>query len=557
MPRSLHIPSFRVQVRRRLRPRDVSWLSIVGAVLLLALIHGDAGATVFRWDGGGANTSFGTNGNWVGSAPSSSAENELEFGSVALQSPFQTTANNNVSNPFQLNSITFNQTANASFSITGSQFDFQFRNSIAPRIVQNSSLSQSIFTGIKLSEALILSGDGTGVVTLGGPMEFGFKSFSKTGTSSYVLTSAATLAVDPEVDPLIVDTGTFTLSGGTFGLRDGGSLNGGVIRLRGGVLSQSGTFNRPLGTGDANFNFGAGGGGFAAYNGALNVTTASGATWGSTTNFLQNGTPLIFGSAIADNVVTYTNGFSLGNGTSTREIMVQDNTGSGNDRAVIGGVITGTAGNTLNKTGAGTLSLTNTNTFSGPTQVSAGTLVAAGTSGSALGSTSSVTVNSGGTLLLGANDQINNAAGMTLAGGTFAKGDFSEGAIDAAGVSTLTLTASGSVVDFGMGAVGVLSFSSFDPTLYSLTIDHWTGSPNTIGSSSTDRLVFASTQMANLERFSFNGYSGATQFDLSNGFFEVVPIAPVPEPSTYTTCALALAAVAWHRRRRARRQSGR
>ena len=128
----------------------------------------------------------------------------------------------------------------------------------------------------------------------------------------------------------------------------------------------------------ANFNFGAGGGGFAAYGGALNVTTASGAVWGTTANFLQNNTPLIFGSAIADNVVTYANGFSLGTtGTNTREIRVLDNTNSRNDQAVISGVISGSAGNTLNKTGAGTSRPYGTNTFTGSRLVSEGTLVLA------------------------------------------------------------------------------------------------------------------------------------------------------------------------------------
>ncbi len=68
------------------------------------------------------------------------------------------------------------------------------------------------------------------------------------------------------------------------------------------------------------------------------------------------------------------------------------------------GVIAGTNGGAqgnmaLQKSGLGTLTLTGTNTYSGSTTVGAGTLTASGSSGSALGSTSSVTVNSGGTLL--------------------------------------------------------------------------------------------------------------------------------------------------------------
>jgi hypothetical protein len=162
-----------------------------------------------------------------------------------------------------------------------------------------------------------------------------------------------------------------------------------------------------------------------------------------------------------------------------------------------------------------------------------------------------VTVNSGGTFALGANDQVNNTATVTLAGGTFAKGDFSEGTAGAPGVGALTLTASGSHLDFGTGAVGVLTFASFTPGSFTLTIDNWTGTLNTQGTSSTDRLIFASDQSANLSSFSFTGYGpGAAEFGLPNGYWEVTPVAPVPETSTWVAAALALGAVGYHRLRR-------
>ena len=55
-------------------------------------------------------------------------------------------------------------------------------------------------------------------------------------------------------------------------------------------------------------------------------------------------------------------------------------------------------------------------TFTGATTVSGGTLVAGGSLAAALSATDAVTVNSGGTLLLGASNQINDNATMTLAG---------------------------------------------------------------------------------------------------------------------------------------------
>ena len=151
-------------------------------------------------------------------------------------------------------------------------------------------------------------------------------------------------------------------------------------------------------------------------------------------------------TAVVKNTVTAT--------TST----LTANPGSGVS-STFAGVIAGTNGGAegniaLVKTGAGTLVLSGANTFSGSTTVSGGTLTAAATSGAALGSTSSITVNSGGTLALGATDQINDSASVALAGGTFAKGNFSEGSTSSSGVGALTLTTSGAHIDFGTGKKG-------------------------------------------------------------------------------------------------------
>jgi len=222
------------------------------------------------------------------------------------------------------------------------------------------------------------------------------------------------------------------------------------------------------------------------------------------------------------------------------------------------GVLSGSGA--LNKTGSGALTLSGANTFAGETVVDEGTLTLAAASGSALASTAAITVNNGGTLLLGASNQIRDVAPVTLAGGTFAKGNFSEGAANSAGLGALTLTNTGSRLDFGSGTVGILSFASFsagiDPDFESLIIDNWTGTANIIGNASTDRLIFNASQSANLAYFSFTGYAdGATQFSLGNGFYEVTPFTPVPEPSTYLAGALTLAATILHQRRRFRRRS--
>ena len=206
----------------------------------------------------------------------------------------------------------------------------------------------------------------------------------------------------------------------------------------------------------------------------------------------------------------------------------------------------------MKKTGAGTLILAGATTFSGATTVNAGSLVAAATVGSALASTSSITINSGGTLFLGANNQINNAATMTLSGGTFARGNFSEGSTSSLGLGALILAASDSHLDFGTGTAGALTFASFSPGAYTLTIDNWTGTVAGQGNNLTDRLIFTSDQSANLGSFFFTGYGlGAVEIDLGGGYYEIV--AAVPEPATFVSGAMVLGLLLFHHRRQIRR----
>ena len=226
-------------------------------------------------------------------------------------------------------------------------------------------------------------------------------------------------------------------------------------------------------------------------------------------------------------------------GTTTFSGVIQDPTGVSGPGLV-------------RKAGAGTVVLSGVNTFAGATSVDAGTLTLASGLGGALGSTSGITVNSGGTLLLGASAQIKDTAPITLHGGTFAKGDFSEGSLNTAGVGALTLNSIGSRLDFGTGSTGTLTFANFIPGIFTLAIDNWTGTAGMPGNGSSDRLIFNSDQSGNLNNFNFTGYGvSAIQFDLTGGFYEIVPAA-VPEPATYFAATLAFAAIAVHQRKRIR-----
>lgn len=347
-----------------------------------------------------------------------------------------------------------------------------------------------------------------------------------------------------------------TLNGGVLLLTHATALPGGIgssggstaLAINGGVLGLgAGGFSRNLGTGTSQVQF-IGSGGFAAYGAdrIVNLGATAPVTWGSG-SFLPTGSTFILGASGADRTVTFQNPIALG--TAARTIQVEN--GSAAVDAILSGVLSGAGA--LNKTGAGTIILTGVNTYTGNTTVNAGTLTAAATSGSALGFTAAITVNAPGNLTLGASNQINNTASLTLAGGTFSKGNFSEGSTTGAGSGALNLTAAGPRIDFGTGTVGTLAFSIFNPGVHSLLIDNWTGVANTIGTGTTDRLIFASDQTANLSDFLFAGYeTGAVQFNLGGGFFEVTPMTVIPEANPALIASCFCAAGIWFARRRRR-----
>ena len=136
-------------------------------------------------------------------------------------------------------------------------------------------------------------------------------------------------------------------------------------------------FNWPLGTGAGAVQW-TSSGGFSARNAALAVNIGgSSATlqWGQTTNFIANGNALLFGSNTSNNVVTFQNPIDLY--CSSGPQTVQVTAGAGGDYTVFSGVVSDSqanAGGGLVKTGNGTLILTATNTYAGPTTISAGAL---------------------------------------------------------------------------------------------------------------------------------------------------------------------------------------
>jgi autotransporter-associated beta strand protein len=217
------------------------------------------------------------------------------------------------------------------------------------------------------------------------------------------------------------------------------------------------------------------------------------------------------------NGATATMGLALGNVTDN--VIVTDSTGG----ITIGSAISG-AGRNLTKagSGAGILTLATANTFSGATTVASGTLRLDSASGDALGSTASVAVASGATLLLAQDDQVNNAAAITLSGGTITRG---------AGVSEtfgdLTVTGSG-FLDFGAGATGELRFGTYAPSALLTVYNFLPG----------NRLVFVGSNLSgSIDDSGLFSFQGGFQsvWDQDASTFTVTAI---PEPSAWLAAAL-------------------
>ena len=236
---------------------------------------------------------------------------------------------------------------------------------------------------------------------------------------------------------------------------------------------------------------------------------------------------------------------SLSSGSATAEVFLGAGTLTVGDATStsFAGVISETGD--LVKAGAGTLTLTGTNTFTGDTTINAGVLALNNGSANALDGISDIII-TGGSLLLSSDNQIVDTANMELDGGIF-DSDANDEVL-----GTLTLS-SDSSIDLGVGT-SILDFAdssglelAWTTSGQILSILDYTGDTNGGG---LDQIIFNSQGLTDSQlaaiRFVNPWGSGLTL----GARFEGNEIVPVPEPSTYLGAGLILTLIGWRERRR-------
>jgi autotransporter-associated beta strand protein len=151
------------------------------ALALLGLPMAESQSATFTWGGSTGNWNVGAN--WGGTAPTgTNPVDVLQFGGDISTSY---TSTNNVANPFLLNQLVFNVTDSGALGAThflaGSPLRFSGSN---PVIFGNGAGGVRIDTPIQLLSNLLLTGNGTGVITLNNTVS-GTVDIVKRGTSTF------------------------------------------------------------------------------------------------------------------------------------------------------------------------------------------------------------------------------------------------------------------------------------------------------------------------------------------------------------------------------------
>lgn len=380
-------------------------------------------------------------------------------------------------------------------------------------------------------------------------------------TNAYVFTGVAKLTNHNNIANLTITSLLFSTNAGAF------TLQGRAVSLIGGITNNSSntqTINFAAITNDIDNTINAASNNIvinAAIVGTGGITKAGAGTLILGTNNSYTGTTTISAGtlSLSDSGTISTNGLDLAASGATLNISNITATnisvaylsgasgsavflgvknmmfGGNNSSTAFAGVVSG-SGN-LTKTGTGTTTLSGANTYTGSAVVSDGTLHLANTTGSALGSVTNVSVSSGATLLVSQNNQVNNAATVSLSGGTIRTG---AGVTETFGNLNVS---SSSFLDFGatFGNASSINFGTYTPSSL-LTIGNFD-----FGSTLTFKTDLTSS-ITNSSLFAFNN-GGISSFNWDAGT-STFTITAIPEPSTVLAAAGLVGLMFWPSRRR-------
>jgi len=365
-------------------------LLCVASILALAAIGGNANAANFTYTNGTNGTTQWSAGTGWSATPISASDTTLDF-SANQTAGIVTTSNNDISGNFTLNRLNITNVATANGTapllfISGNTLAFTSNGATAPTLV----FGQSNGTATTVRPVVTISND----IVLNNSLSISNPNASNQATLSGVISGS----------------GGLNKTSGTGGVNITGtnnSFSGAVLISANGSLTAS-----TIGNTGANSSLGTNGSitlGATSNSGQLNWTGSNETTDKIFTMGGTTGGATISASTANQTLTISQNLLISGNGTKTLTLG-----GSGN--IAFNGVIpNGTSPNTsiisLTKSGTGTVTLNGTNTYSGVTTISSGTLQF--NNSSALG-TGAITLN--GTLSALASATLSNNISVATAG---------------------------------------------------------------------------------------------------------------------------------------------